>query len=102
MRAHVECESGENTEVIKFIASLCLLWLAAGCHAVGTRNITPTIARFFLESVDGRGTFVTLPRSEVQVAVAAKPVFTEFDIADVKVVDVELGKCLEFKFTGAA
>jgi len=98
----VERKSGEATKVIKFMASLGLLLLATACHTAGSRNVTPTIARFFLEAADGRGVLMTLPRSGVQVAVGAKPVFTEFDIVDVDVVDVELGKCLEFKFTTAA
>lgn len=45
---------------------------------------------------------VTLPRSGVQLAVGAKPVFTEFDIVDVDVVEVQLGKCLRFEFSAAA
>jgi hypothetical protein len=38
----------------------------------------------------------------VQVAVGSKPVFTEGDIVNVELMQVDLGKCLMFQFTPTA
>jgi hypothetical protein len=76
----------------------------AGCAALRepTRDFTPTIARFFLESTDAGAAAVELPVSGVRVSIGAKPVFTEGDIVDVDLMQVELGKCLLFQLTPAA
>jgi hypothetical protein len=46
--------------------------------------------------------WVALPQSEVRVAVAPKPVLTEFDFADVEMAEAELGRCLAFRLTPEA
>lgn len=88
--------------MINRIALLCLLGFLAGCQTIQRDRTAPVTARFYLESADSMSPRVTLPRSGVQLAVGAKPVFTEFDIVDVDVVEVQLGKCLRFEFSAAA
>ena len=75
-----------------------------GCHSLGepARDYTPTFARFFLETNEPDTAAVELPISGVRVAIGAKPVFTEGDIADVDLMQVELGRCLMFQLTPAA
>ena len=75
---------------------------AAGCASRASREATPAIARFFLESPSGRQAAATLPVSGVRIAIAPKPVITEFDIVNVELAQVELGKCLMFQLTPAA
>ncbi len=65
-------------------------------------DYTPQVARFYLESASGDGTPLRLPRSEVNLAVNSKPVITEGDIANVDLVQVDLGKCLYFQLTPSA
>lgn len=86
------------------LASLLLLALAfAGCQSSPQKkDYTPTQARFFLEEADARTVSVTLPKSGVRVAVGPKPVFTEGDLVNVELMQVDLGKCLLFQFTPAA
>jgi hypothetical protein len=87
----------------KSVVSLLLLTLfLGGCHTTEKKDYTPTLARFFLEEADARTVRVTLPQSGVQVAVGPKPVFTEGDVVNVELMQVELGKCLMFQFTPAA
>lgn len=88
-----------------FIFGLGFL-LTAGCTSTTQQAVAlePGLmtARFFLETnaeIYGR---VILAQSGVEIHVAPKPVFTEFDVADVQVAQVELGKCLMFRFTPAA
>jgi hypothetical protein len=84
-------------------AALCMLGLAlAGCHTVAPTAITTERARFYLESSEGAAELLTLPRSGVQISVMPKPVFTEYDLANVDLAEAELGKCLAFQFTPAA
>lgn len=78
------------------------LVLLAGCHSTSRRRADAVYARFFLE---GQGTNVAtavLPVSEVRIPVSAKPVLSEFDIVNVELVQVELGRCLLFQFTPSA
>ena len=78
--------------------------MVAGCN-LGSKpptDFTPTLTRFFLESTDTGTTTVELPVSGVRVAIGAKPVFTEGDVVDVDLMQVELGKCLMFQLTPAA
>lgn len=87
----------------KSVVSLLLLTLfLGGCQTTENKDYTPTLARFFLEEADARTVRVTLPQSGVQVAVGPKPVFTEGDIVNVELMQVELGKCLMFQFSPAA
>lgn len=77
--------------------------LMAGCQsAPEEKNYVTTLARFFLETPSDRSVSVTLPQSGVQVAVGSKPVFTEGDIVNVELMQVDLGKCLMFQFTSSA
>lgn len=83
-------------------ALLTVLVLVSACQTVAPREYTPMVARFRLETVDAQGEWLTLPKSAVRIAVGAKPVMTEFDIVDVGMAEVQLGKCLKFEFTTAA
>jgi hypothetical protein len=84
------------------IPLLCALGLLlAACQSPPPPDYSPTLARFFIETPSGT-VGMTLPRSDVQVAVSPKPVLTEFDFADVAVAQVELGRCLMFQLTTAA
>jgi hypothetical protein len=77
--------------------------LVAGCQtAEPVRDYKPTLARFFLESGDGRGMEIVLPQSGVRLVINAKPVLTEGDIVAVELAQVDLGKCLVFKLSTAA
>ncbi|MBI5771117.1 MAG: hypothetical protein HZA93_25300 [Verrucomicrobia bacterium] len=78
------------------------LVLPAGCQTGGKSDHTPTVARFFLESRDTRSAAVTLPKSGIQLHLAATPAITEGDIVNVEVAQVELGRCLLFELTPAA
>lgn len=81
---------------------LCVL-VFSGCQtAEPLGQFTPTKARFFLESGDGQGTTIVLPRSGVRLVMNGKPVLTEGDIVAVELAQVDLGKCLAFKLTPAA
>lgn len=85
----------------------CMGWLGlllfAGCQSgPPAKDYTPTLARLFLENTGDRSVGVTLPQSGVQVAVGSKPVFTEGDIVNVELMQVDLGKCLMFQFTPTA
>lgn len=86
--------------------SLLLAVGLAGLAGCGTtpesRLVADTVARFYLESPPGQGTPVTLPRSQVGLRVNPKPVLTEGDLANVELVQVDLGRCLMFQLTPAA
>ena len=84
-------------------ALLVLLLALAGCATPAPTDYTPTLARFFLEDTGPAavGT-MTLPVSGAQIAVTSKPVFTEGDIVDAVIVQVELGRCLALRLTPAA
>ena len=87
-----------------FLLSLgAVLGLAAGCQtSKRPKDYKPTSARFFLESSSADGSPVVLPVSGVRMVLNSKPVLTEGDIVDVKLVQVELGKCLLFQLSPAA
>jgi len=87
---------------LRRLAPLVLLGLAlAGCHTA-PRGTDVALARFLIETDDSRDTVATLPLSGVRVPVSAKPVISEFDIVNVDLVEVELGRCLRFQLTPAA
>ncbi|MBL9202991.1 MAG: hypothetical protein JNL39_20950 [Opitutaceae bacterium] len=82
-------------------------WLAAllltGCgSAPAPRDYVPMAVRFHLESTGGEGVPFTLPRSGVAVGLNPRPVLTEADVANVELVQVDLGRCLMFQLTPAA
>jgi hypothetical protein len=85
--------------VLVFVGAM-LGW--SGCQSAAPKNYTPVTARFFLESASAAGTPLTLPQSGVRVTVNPKPVLVEGDIANVELVQVDLGKCLLFQLTPAA
>jgi len=76
------------------------LFLFAGCQSDPKKTkVEPIVARFYLETPPGEaGAVVQLPVSKVRIAVNPKPVFVEYDIANVEVVKVDLGWCLIFVF----
>lgn len=74
----------------------------AGCSTPAPQDYTPTQARLFLESTDGRAPTVKLPRSGVVIAVSSKAVVTEADIVNAEVVQVDLGRCLMLQVTPSA
>jgi hypothetical protein len=87
----------------KLIVSLLLVgFFLEGCQTQEKTDYKPTVARFFLEEADPRTVTAVLPQSGVRVAIGPKPVFTEGDIINVELMQVELGKCLMFQFTPAA
>lgn len=109
------CRAGSPNPAGPAVARICRTFLgsaliallalvASGCKSVGetSRDFTPTLARFFLETNDPGTAAVELPISGVRVGIGPKPVFTEGDIVDVELVQVELGKCLMFQLTPAA
>lgn len=74
-----------------------------GCQSENVpRDYKQMRSRFFLESATGDGTPLTLPQSSVRVTVNSQPVLSEGDIANVELVQVDLGKCLLFQLTPAA
>lgn len=74
-----------------------------GCRSTpAARDYAPVRARFFLESGSADGTPIALPQSGVRVTVNSQPVIAEGDIANVELVQVDLGKCLLFQLTPAA
>ena len=83
---------------------LTVLLFAAGCDSLDstTRDFTPTLARFFLETNNTGASTVVLPISGVRVAIGDKPIFTEGDIVDVDLAQVDLGRCLLFHLTPSA
>jgi hypothetical protein len=95
------------TKKISSFAAVCGLALAAvllsGCGTTSApRDYKPTMARFYLESAQEAGTPITLPKSRVTVVVNMKPVFTEGDLVNVELIQVDLGKCLMFQLTPSA
>ncbi len=87
---------------MKPLVLLATLALLAGCQAGRPRDYVPTIARFYFESTDASSAAVELPRSGVRLSLAAAPAFSEGDIVNVELVQVELGRCLLFELTTAA
>lgn len=93
-----------TTAPLRVIIGLCAIaLLLGGCRSSAKRDYTPTLARFMLESRESEaGEAVTLPQSGVRITVLRKPVVAEFDIVNVEVAEVALGKCLLFQLTPAA
>jgi hypothetical protein len=77
--------------------------LGAGCRSLSSADPAAPLVpiRFHLESADGKGAVVELPRSGVKLSINAQPVFTEVDVIEADVARVELGDCLRFQLTGA-
>ncbi|HRI81521.1 MAG TPA: hypothetical protein PLF88_03735, partial [Opitutaceae bacterium] len=52
--------------------------------------------------ITGGAVAMQLPVSESVIRVAARPVISEFDIVNVELAEVELGRCLMFQLTPGA
>lgn len=77
--------------------------LLAGCgSAAKPRDYVPMAVRFHLETAGGEGVPFTLPQSGVVLALNQKPVLTEGDVANVELVQVDLGRCVMFQLTPSA
>ena len=74
----------------------------SGCQSKGPTDFSPTHARLFLESTDGRGPTKTLPKSGVVISIGTKAMITEVDIVNAEVAQVDLGRCLMLQLTPAA
>lgn len=89
----------------KFFGFICagaglLAW--AACATTPARTGRPVVARFYLESPANNATLATLPQSGVQIRIAPRPVFSEFDLTGVQIAQLELGRCLLFQLSPAA
>ncbi len=82
----------------RVLATIALF--AAGCQTTRVEE-ERALARFYLET-RGAGVEVSLPVSEVTLAIEAKPVLTEFDFVAVELAEVELGRCVLFRLTREA
>lgn len=91
------------TRWVSLVVFVATLVLGAGCRSLGTSGPAAPVVpiRFHLESLDGKGPVVQLPRSEVKISINAQPVFTEADVVDADLARVELGDCLRFQLSGA-
>jgi hypothetical protein len=74
----------------------------SGCQSKAPTDFSPTHARLFLESTDGRGPTKTLPKSVVVISIGTKAMITEVDIVNAEVAQVDLGRCLMLQLTPAA
>ena len=83
------------------ILSLLAPLLVAGCATNKKVDYDPMLARFFVESNprEGYSEALVLPLSQATVPVDPKPVFSELDIVNVDLVQVDLGLCLRFTLT---
>ena len=86
------------------ILSLLALLLMAGCATTKSPDYDPMLARFFVESNprEGYSDSMVLPLSHATVPVDPKPVFSELDIVNVDMVQVDLGLCLRFTLSKEA
>ncbi|RKX35206.1 MAG: hypothetical protein DRP71_04490 [Verrucomicrobia bacterium] len=83
------------------IFPLLVVLLVAGCATNKKIDYDPMLARFFVESNprEGYSDALMLPLSKAVVPVDPKPVFSELDIVNVDLVQVDLGLCLRFTMT---
>lgn len=84
---------------MRLFLAIAAMACVAGCATQPARPAATAVARFFLETPRGEGAQAKLPRSEVTIAIQPKPVITEFDLANVEIAEVELGRCLLFQLT---
>ncbi|MEO6875374.1 MAG: hypothetical protein ABI222_11205 [Opitutaceae bacterium] len=87
---------------MKTLVLACLGLVLAGCQSAPPRPVRTERARFLLESPEAGAELITLPQSGVQISVQPKPVFTEFDIVNVEIAQVDMGMCLMFQLTPTA
>ena len=79
-----------------------LAFIFSGCQSKVPMDYSPTHARLFLESTDGRGPTKILPKSGVVISIGTKAMITESDIVNAEVTQVDLGRCLMLQLTPAA
>jgi hypothetical protein len=87
------------------LARVALILVCLGLAGCGSsRRQEPTLAaRFYVEAAANEASVpVVLPRSGVRIRVSPKPVLSEYDVTNVAVAEVELGRCLAIGFTAAA
>lgn len=82
--------------------TLSLAGLLAACQSANKKAAEGPWARFYIESNSAGAVGTVLPLSEVSLQIAPKPVLTEFDITNVELAQVDLGRCLLFQFSGSA
>lgn len=99
-RSKIQAQAG-------LLIAVWFLIMSGGLLLVGCRTTegpgfeyTRSIARFHFEAE--QGTIATLPVSEARIQVSPNIAISEFDIADVQMVEVELGRCLAFSLTRSA
>lgn len=79
------------------------LVLLLGSAACQTRkpppDYEPAVSRFLVEaSPDEAGIAARLPASGTVILTRPKPLFVEYDVANVELVRVDLGLCLQYEF----
>jgi hypothetical protein len=80
---------------------LPLAMLMVGCAS--KKRETPLAARFYLEAGETEaGVPVVMPRTDLRVRVLPQPVLSEYDVRNVELAEVEMGRCLQFEFSGSA
>lgn len=86
------------------ILPLLVSLLVVGCATTKDPDYEPMLARFYVESNprEGYSEALILPLSKAAVPVDPKVVFSELDIVNVDLVQVDLGLCLRFTLTPAA
>ena len=82
------------------VAAIVLLLAACSTTEGPGFEYDRSIARFHFEA--DQGTIATLPVSGARIQVSPNTAITEFDIVDVQIVEVELGRCLAFSLTRRA
>ena len=79
----------------------CGLFLSACKTTSGGGDFEMMVARFVVETDQG-GAVVAMPLSGARIQVNPKATLTEYDIVNVAVADLELGRCLQFTLTHQA
>ncbi len=91
-----------NISVFFTLMMLVTAFGFSGCQSKVSADYSPTHARLFLESTDGRGPTKTLPKSGVMISIGTQAMITEGDIVNAEVAQVDLGRCLMLQLTPAA
>ena len=84
------------------LGGLGVMLLAGSSSGRKPRDFVPMAVRFHLETAGGEGGPFALPQGGVVLALNQKPVLTEGDVANVELVQVDLGRCVMFQLTPAA
>lgn len=84
-----------------FMGALVLL---SGCSR-SSKEAPVYVYRFYLELMDSPGTWserATMPVSEASFAIHPQPILAEGDVRAIDLVDLELGRGLQFRFSERA